>query len=201
MKTLLFILISFTAYSQNQVMLVEVSKVWGTRADIEATPGTTYTFQLGDDTARYFIPPSGKVVKATITFTEVTGGSPTPRIVDATPATVEFSQGWTTGNTTAPGWYQNTIAYTLTAGSTAKFTFTGTGIELYAERLPTHGTGTVTLAKGTQILDSKSVSFKGDKQLPAKIYEKIGLESGEYTITLTADGGSPILLDLFTIYN
>lgn len=200
MKILILCLLSITAYSQNQVMLVEVQKVWSNRADIEATPGKTYSYTLSDDTARYFIAPSGKTVKATITFTEVTG-SPTPRIVDATPATVEFSQGWTTGNTTAPGWYQNTIAYTLTAGSTAKFTFIGTGIELYAERLPTHGTGTVTLAKGTQILDSKSVSFKGDKQLPAKIYEKIGLESGEYTITLTADGGSPILLDLFTIYN
>ena len=199
MKTLILLLISFTSYSQ--VMLVEVQKVWSNRADIEATPGTTYVYELGDDTARYFVAPPGKVVKATITFTEVTGTSPTPRVVDATSNTVTFSSGWKAGATTAPGWYQGTIAWTATAGETAKYTFIGSGIELYAERLPTHGTGTVTLTKGTQIISTDNVTFKGEKQLPAKIYEKIGLTPGEYTLTLTASGDAPVLLDVFMVYN
>lgn len=201
MKILLLFLISFTAYSQNQVMLVEVSKVWGTRADIEATPGTTYSYTLGDDTARYFIAPAGKTVKATITFTEVTGGSPTSTTTDATSNTVQFSAGWTTGVTRAPGWREETIAWTNASGATAKIVFNGTGIEVYAEKLPSHGTGNVTITKGTQIISTQTVTFKGPQQLPAKIYENITLPKGEYTLTLTANGDGPILLDFWTVYN
>lgn len=199
MKILLLLLISFTAYSQNQVMLVEVSKTWPNRADIEATPGKTYSYVLGDDSARYFIPPAGKIVRAIIKFEEVGTAPSTTEKIDATRETTQFSGSWTAGATNATGWLGNTIAYSNVSGETAKFNFNGTGIEVYAEKKPGHGTGTITITKGTQVVATTSVNFNAPLQLPAKIFEKKDLQRGDYTLTLTVGSGYS-LLDYFVVH-
>jgi hypothetical protein len=197
LTTLLLFITSF-AFGQ-ELMLVEVTKTWPKRADIEATPGKTYSYTLGDDSARYFIPPAGKTIKATIKFEEVGTAPSTTETVDATRETTQFSGSWTAGATSASGWLGNTIAYSNIAGETAKFNFTGTGIEVYAEKKPGHGTGTITLTKGTQIVATTSVNFNAPLELPAKIFEKKNLQRGDYTLTLTVGTGYS-LLDYFVVH-
>lgn len=123
---------------------------------------------------------------------------PNAEKIDGEAAT--FSTGWRHGPTADSSWYQNTIAYSNVAGETATYAFTGTGIELYAETKPGHGTGTVTLLRGTEVIETKDVSFvSATTVIPAKIYEKKGLTSGTYTIRLTSVQ-NPVLLDFFNVY-
>lgn len=196
--TTLLLFITSVAFGQ-ELMLVEVSKTWPKRADIEATPGKTYTYTLGDDSARYFIPPAGKTVRAVIKFEEVGSAPSTTEKIDATRETTQFSGSWTAGPTSATGWLGNTIAYSNVSGETAKFNFTGTGIEVYAEKKPGHGTGTITITKGTQVVATTSVNFNAPLQLPAKIFEKKDLQRGDYTLTLTVGSGWN-LLDYFVVH-
>lgn len=90
-----------------------------------------------------------------------------------------------------PGWYKNTISYSTTGE--AKYTFNGTGIELWAERIESHGTGSVTV--GTQ---TKTVSWAGPKQLPAKIVEFKGLPQGQHTVTIKPVSGV-VLIDFLVV--
>lgn len=196
--TTLLLFITSVAFGQ-ELMLVEVSKTWPKRADIEATPGKTYTYTLGDDSARYFIPPAGKTVRAVIKFEEVGTAPATTETIDATRETTQFSGSWTAGATNATGWLGNTIAYSNVSGETAKFNFNGTGIEVYAEKKPGHGTGTITITKGTQVVATTSVNFNAPLQLPAKIFEKKDLQRGDYTLTLTVGSGWN-LLDYFVVH-
>lgn len=199
LTTLLLFLSSF-CFGQ-ELMFVEVKRVWNHRLDIDATPGTTYIYTLGPDTVRYFHPPAGKTVRAKMIFEEVTDkpAEPVVETVDANRETVQFSGAWTAGQTTAAGWLNNTIAYSNTVGETAKYTFTGTGIEVYAETKNSHGTGNITITKGTQVIASTNVSFVSQNVvLPAKIFEKKDLPRGEYTITLKVVSGY-VLLDYLKV--
>lgn len=196
--TTLLLFITSVACGQ-ELMLVEVTKVYKNRSDIEAVPGKKYVFILGDDSARYWIPPAGKTIRATVTFEEAGTAPSTTETVDATRETTQFSGSWTAGTTDADGWMGRTIAYSNIAGETAKFNFTGTGIEVYAEKKPSHGSGTITITKGTQVVATTSVNFNAPLELPAKIFEKKDLQRGDYTITLAVGSGWN-LLDYFVVH-
>lgn len=93
--------------------------------------------------------------------------------------------------TLVPGWYKNTISYSTTGE--AKYTFTGTGVQLYGEKLLSHGSGSVTVGA-----HSKTVSWSGSKQLPALIYDSGLLPQGQYTISIKPVSGV-ILIDFLII--
>lgn len=201
------ILIAFTAAAQiNKPELVEIIKRWPNRIDINVTDGLTHKRTVSDqsDTAFYFHA-NGKKFIATTTFKEVGGTLPPVDIIDSTTIDSEegviFSTGWTGhGTTTAPGWYRATIAYSTVANTTASYTFTGRQVKIYAERLPSHGSGTVTILQGTTVIKTGTVFFAGPKLLPVKVYDSGILPDGTYTIRLKADGNGPAPLDYFRIF-
>lgn len=69
-------LVALPAISQTKLAEVEIIKEWKARKTVNATPGKTYQYILGDDTSRYYVPPAGKRVRAKITFEEVTTTPP-----------------------------------------------------------------------------------------------------------------------------
>lgn len=132
-------------------------------------------------------------------LTKKTTTTPTPviieQIVDGEQAT--FSSNWTYhGQTNASGWHQNTIAYSNVTGSTVSFTFTGRKIELWAETMPSHGTGTIKIDNEAEV----SVSFVSPtKALPAKVFERSWTTDGQHTIVLKSVSGY-VLCDYFKVF-
>jgi hypothetical protein len=61
-----------SAHGQNPLAEVEIIRIWNTRKDVPAAPGTSYKWKVPGDTAYYFTPIPGQEVYATITFTPVT---------------------------------------------------------------------------------------------------------------------------------
>ena len=111
---------------------------------------------------------------------------PVTEKIDAEKAT--FAGTWVHGPTPAVGWYDGTIAFSNQPGSSVSYTFTGRGIELWSERKPTHGSGVITLSQGTNVIETKPVTFTGSDALPVKVYERT-LPLGTYTIKLTVGTG------------
>lgn len=195
------LLLMFAALcSHAQRRLVEISKEYTTK-EITVTDGMTYKYTIGsqNDTARYFNP-NGEVLEATIVFKKPGGTVPPVFVtekVDGEKAT--FSPNWSIhGITTAADWYgennTRTIAYSNVVGSSVSYTFTGTKIELWAEKKTSHGTGTVSIDNGP----AQSVSFVGPSALPVLIYSSPDLPLGSHTIRMTVVNGYN-LLDYFQI--
>jgi hypothetical protein len=202
----MFLVTCFVQFGMSQKLAeVEIKRIWNSSKEIDSKHGLVEDWALGDDTARYFLPKPGLRSRTFIydpnlplPWNEVT-----PPIdivttkVDGSKA--KFGAGWYFGPTnvaTTPGWHDNTIAFANAPGSTVTYTFSGTKIELWAEILPTHGTGTVKIDNGAET----KVSFNGAKQLPALIYSSPILPAGTHTITLKVTSGYN-LLDFFVIHN
>lgn len=199
MRLLIFFLfITITISHAQPGDLVEITKKWP-RKDITVKDGLIYKYTLPTDSARYFNP-GADAYDVTITFTK--RGTTIPPVlttekVDGEKAT--FSTNWSIhGTTTASGWYGDptpTIAYSNVAGSSVSYTFTGTKIELWAERKSTHGSGTVTIDNG----QPEIVSFVSTTtSLPVLIYSSPNLTLGSHTIKLTVTSGY-CLLDYFIV--
>src|SRR5687767_5276968 len=109
--------------------LVEVVRRWPNRVDIDVVNNLVHTRIVSNtsDTAFYYRAPEGKMFIAVTLFKEVIT-TPTTEKIDGELAT--FTGTWVRTSTN-PGWFQNTIAFSNTAGSTASYTFTGTKIELW----------------------------------------------------------------------
>lgn len=204
---MLFLLAALCTHAQTSTQLVDVNKIY-IKKDVVLTDGLVYKWTVvsDNDTARYFIPGIDKY-EATVVFKKVGGTTPPVDIIDSVTVDSEegviFSSGWTGhGTTSAPGWYKATIAYSTLAGTTASYTFTGRQVKIYAERILSHGTGTVSILKGTQVIVNEApVSFKNSvKQLPVLVYSSPVLADDTYTVVLKAKGDGPILLDYFRYF-
>lgn len=225
MKTLILILISFSAFAQTQyvvdsagvlklslmkvkfrdvvdtVFYSDGSEVYLIESNFPgaSTPNTkirvlTYQTPLNVQATPAQRKQIADFIKSILEPTNI----PNAEKVDGQAAV--FGNGWTHGPTSASGWFQNTIAYSSTPGATVTYSFTGTGIEVWAETKSSHGTGTVTLLRGTEEIETKPTNFVTTETiLPAKIYEKKGLPAGTYTVRLTVGTGYS-LLDFFNVY-
>lgn len=158
------------------------------------------------DSARLFLSSDGAVYQGTTVWRKV-GGVPPVDIIDSVTVDSEegviFSSGWSNhGPTGAAGWYKGTIAYSTVAATTASYIFTGRQVKIYAERIASHGTGTVSILKGTQVIVNEApVTFKNAvKQLPVLIYSSPVLADDTYTVVLKAKGDGPTMLDYFRIF-
>lgn len=198
----LFITITICSNAQTGGELLQVIRRWPNKVDINVSDGMIHKRLISDesDTAFYFHA-QGKKFIATTTFKEV-GGVVVPPADDTTRidgAKATFSTGqWATGS--VPGWYKGTIAYSNTPNATATFSFTGTKVELWAEKLPTHGAGVITITRGTTVVSTANISFVGPKALPTLIYSSSDLQALPYTITLKVTSGY-CLLDFFVVKN
>lgn len=186
--------------AQTKVFKAEKVQEYPATKDIQVQDGMIYKWTLPDnDTARFFNPGVDQY-EATITFKKK--GVVIPPVfvtekVDGEKAT--FTGVWTRGLNAPPGWYgennTRTIAYSNSPGASVSYTFTGTKIEIFAEKLLTHGTGTVSIDNGT----AQPVTFIGPSALPVLIYSSTDLPLGGHTIKLTVGSGY-CLLDFFQIH-
>lgn len=172
---------------------------------VNVSEGTVTKMRTPPDTAKLFIAPDGGIYEGVITWRKVGGTTPPPVFitekVDGERATFSAAPNpvWSLhGTTAAPGWYgennTRTIAFSNVAGSFFTYTFTGTKVELWAEKKTSHGTGTVSIDNGPV----QPVSFIGPSALPVLIYSSLDLPIGVHTIRLTVVSGYS-LLDYFII--
>lgn len=208
MRTIFFLLVSVTCFAQEELREFGIAEVFRSGDSIfikrlitkviNVSEGTVTKMRTPPDSARLFIAPDGGIYEGVITWRKVGGPvEPPPTTgVDTVDGFNFVYTGWQTNSVISdpvrtPGWYKNTISYS-TAGE-AKYTFNGTGVELYAEKLPSHGSGAVTV--GTQ---SKTVSWSGTKQLPALIFKSDPLPQGQHTISIKPVTGV-VLIDFIVI--
>jgi hypothetical protein len=113
-----------------------------------------------------------------------------------------FVGAWTHATSTTAGWSSNTLSFSSTGGNTVTYRFQGTKIEFWGEKKPGHGTGVITVKLGTNVIDTKTVSFVNAAQvLPALIYTSPNLTpSTNYTIELKVTSGWN-LVDFLVIKN
>lgn len=210
-----FLFITITVYSHAQERNFGIAEVFRSGDSIfikklvtqviNVSEGTVTKFRTPPDTAKLFLAPDGGVYEGVITWRKVGGTTPVD-IIDSTTVDSEsgtiYSTTWLHGSTTAAGWYNNTISYATVAGATASYTFIGRQVKIYAERMSSHGTGTVSILKGTQVIVNEApVSFKSTvKQLPVLVYSSPVLADGTYTVVLKATGGAPTMLDYWRIF-
>lgn len=169
--------------------LFDVLKEWPTKKVI-ITDGLIYKYSLPTDSARRFDPGVDNY-EVVVSFRRV-GATPVTEKVDGQLAT--FTGIWVRTSSN-PTWYLNTIAFSNSPGSTVSYTFTGTRIELHAERLATHGQGKISIDSGAEtIVSFNTVPFG----LPVLIYSSPTLTLGVHTIKLTVVSGFN-LLDYFIL--
>src|SRR5688500_12699124 len=138
---IIFVGVTICTHAQTGGELVEVIRRWPKKVDVNVTDGMVHKRIVSDqqDTAFYFHA-QGKKFIATTTFKEIGVVTPTDDTTKIDGAKATFSAGqWVTGSGQT-GWYKTTIAYSNTPNATATFSFTGTGVQLWAEKLPSHGT-------------------------------------------------------------
>jgi hypothetical protein len=178
-KTIILIfctLITTAALCQNPLAEVEIIRLWNSRKDVPATPGTSYQWNIPGDTAYYFQPTKGKIIQATITFKEV-GNQPPPLTLketqDNTQAIYKLADGtvvnpgtnvynvnsWNSFNglvAPSPKWvlvFENkTCSFSYVVNSTATFTFTGKRFELLGERTDNKGIVGIKVDNGAESL-------------------------------------------------
>lgn len=162
---------------------------------VNVSEGTVTKMRTPPDTAKLFIAPDGGIYEGVITWKKVGGvvvpGE--PEKIDGELATFTGTWARTSNN---PAWYLNTIAYSNTVGAAASYSFAGTKVEIWAERLASHGIGTVKIDNGPEV----QVSFRATPfGLPVKIFESATLPLGSHTVTLKVVSGY-CLLDYLIIH-
>lgn len=80
----------------------------------------------------------------------------------------DYQSTWATPGNGVLGWYQETLDYTGTTNSEAEITFNGTRIQLYTEKLGTHGIFEVSL-DGT-VVDTVDL-YSATQQLQALVFD------------------------------
>jgi hypothetical protein len=184
--TIIFLLITFTALGQTPLADVKlkthqtnagpvttidsVGKVWKNVKDVNPTHGMTYTYTLGDDTARYFHPVQGKTFKAKVVFYDAAIGLPTEPTTPTETSTeinnnnnsIAYSAGWNYASGTA-AWLQKfpskDVHYTTTRGSSFTYQFTGTKVSIVAELCDNHGIARVQVLRGTSVMQTAEVNM------------------------------------------
>nr|WP_255436370.1 beta-galactosidase [Tessaracoccus sp. MC1756] len=118
-------------------------------------------------------------------------GEPTGPVADAytnddRSATITYSSGWTQVADTSA--YKSTLSRSSTAGSTAAFTFTGTGLEVIVPTGPDYGKATLTVDGGTPV--QMDASYNTNQNAPVQqVRGRVeGLTQGTHTATITVTG-------------
>jgi hypothetical protein len=207
MKTLFFLLLSFSAFAQDKVYRVHTDSEdslillrYSQSKTINVTEGLVYKWVLpAVDTARFFNATDGQY-EATVTFKKLGTTDPEPVIETIDNVQMTAANGWTrNGATTSPGWYDNTTAWSALAGATISYTFTGTKVELYAERKDTHGKGQIIIMDGTTEVSSVEVDYSLPPHgLQVIIWASPTLPRKQYTLTLKVNSGT-VLADKIVI--
>jgi hypothetical protein len=147
---------------------------------VEGTPGTTYTWTLQDDVARYFHAPEGKKIKATVTFTEEVVTPPPATVVKLDDRVATYVGTWQ--QPTIAGNYNNTISWSCTVGSSFTYNFEGVGIRWIVEMKMTHGRARVEI---DGVFMEEVNTFTSGTLPQQMVFEKLGLENKAHVFKVT----------------
>lgn len=148
-----------------------IKNIWNKRVDLTPTHGQTYDWRLGADSANYFHPTPGKNMRARVTFYDAAIGLPTTeppppvitttRINDRDLTKVTYSGSWTpaSGASWTQKFHNNDVTYSVTPGGVATLNFTGTKVEIVAEKCDNHGVARVQILKGATVVQTQDVDM------------------------------------------
>ena len=102
---------------------------------------------------------------------------------DDTSTSIQYSSNWTSASNAS--YFDGTLHFTNTPGSTVTYTFSGTSIQWIGATNKDHGDATVTIDNGTPTtVDTYSPQWGYQTVL----FARTALTSGQHTITITATG-------------
>ena len=111
-------------------------------------------------------------------------------------SSVRYSSGWSYAGGRSFGDYENDVHFATDNGAFVTFTFTGTGVRFFSEAYTDEGEIAVTLDGGDMGTVSGYAEERGAQQ---KLFEALGLENTEHTLTLTKISGKYMLVDAFGV--
>lgn len=183
------ILIAVAGLSQTRLAEVEIVKEWKAKKDIQATPGSSYIYELGDDTARYYHKPEGKRILARVLFEDIDTPIPPPPItlytdtIDDRDIRIKYSGGWQPFNGNA--YYKQTAHYNPTASASFTVNFTGNRVQWWSEKRFNHGKATISIYKNTKLLkDSVIDMYDARRDNVRSIVYDDTVKQGQYTMTV-----------------
>jgi hypothetical protein len=158
-------------------------------------PNTTKTIQL--EAGRTFFPNAiyldgfdqTKAHTVEIKITPVGGVTTTTTVtVDDAHASMAYTGVWNhaANQSWTANYYLNSGSYSSTKDNTVTFTFSGTAVELYAEKRVNHGGMAISIDNGPEVLvDTYSTSTANGSE---KVFERLGLINGNHTIKVRVTG-------------
>jgi hypothetical protein len=136
------------------------------------------------------------VTKLSGQYTTLDGFAPlTATRLNDTDSAIAYS-GFSYSSGRGLGDYQDDIHYATANGSTASYTFTGTGIQVYGEQYTDQGNIGITIDGGTQQVIS-TLPGDGTRHANVAVYTSGTLASGTHTIVVTKLSGQYATLDGF----
>jgi len=195
------------SYGQGQLADITINKIWTNKKDINAQAGMSYTYTLGDDTARYFHAPAGVTIRATVTFTASSAPPTLKEIINDADPRITYTGTWVrwANQSWTSAFTNKDVIISYTVNNTATMSFTGRKIEVLAELRNNHGVAKIEVKQGTTVIDSKIQDMYLDTTVngPSVIYSK-ELPQGTYTIvtslTSSTAGQDSFVFDGFKVY-
>jgi Carbohydrate esterase 2 N-terminal len=118
------------------------------------------------------------------------------RLNDTDP-TITYS-GFSDSANRGLGDFDNDVHFATANGSTAKLTFTGTGIQVFGEQNTDQGNIGISIDGGAEQTIS-TLPSDGQRHSNVAVYTAAGLASGNHTIVVTKLSGTYTTLDGFNI--
>lgn len=105
---------------------------------------------------------------------------------DTNDSTLSYSAGWTNPSGLGPSYDFGDSHVSATAGSTATYTFSGTGFQIVGSRAANHGYGEVTVdGTPTGMFDGYAATDTGGNQV---LWQMLGLAAGTHTVVISVIG-------------
>ncbi|MEV6012355.1 hypothetical protein AB0M29_36825 [Streptomyces sp. NPDC051976] len=120
--------------------------------------------------------------------------------VDDTSQSIAYDGFALSSGRTNLGDLNSDVHFATANGSTATFTFTGTGIQVFGEQYTDQGVIGVTVDGGAQTIVS-AVSSDGQRHSNTPVYTTAGLPFGAHTVTVTKLSGTYSTIDGFQVLN
>ncbi|WP_211192443.1 glycosyl hydrolase family 95 catalytic domain-containing protein [Actinoplanes sp. TBRC 11911] len=130
--------------------------------------------------------------------TAATLGTPAagqPTLVNDTALT--YDQNWFASNGRGLGDYNDDVHYTTTNGAAATYTFTGTGIDLLAERAA--DMGSIDIYLDGILKQTADLHLDGTRQAQQTVYHVDGLSAGTHTLRVVNRGTAVGMVDAVRI--
>jgi hypothetical protein len=127
--------------------------------------------------------------KPLLTATEVNDNDPA----------VGYSSGWQVVAQKGSRDYQGDVHYTRSAGATAEFRFTGTGVEILAQKY--QDSGDIDVFLDGQPHRSVKLNLKNFPRLvQVPVFRAEGLPAGEHRLKIVVKGSGTVALDAFRVF-